>query len=42
MIAILSPAKTLDFKTKYDYSHYTISDFLTHRKSLIKELKKIT
>ena len=42
MIAILSPAKTLDFKTKYDYSHYTISDFLTDSKSLIKELKKLS
>ena len=41
MIAILSPAKTLDFTTNYTFSKYTIPEFLDESYLLVKELKKI-
>ena len=41
MIAILSPAKTLDFETKYDFSKHTIPEFMQDSACLVTELKKI-
>lgn len=41
MLAILSPAKTLDFETNYDFSQHTIPEFLKDSESLIQELKKL-
>ena len=41
MIAILSPAKTLDFKTNYNNSNYTIPDYIKDSEVLSDELKKI-
>ena len=41
MLTILSPAKTLDFKTNYTFSKYTIPEFLDESYVLVKELKKI-
>ena len=40
MIAILSPAKTLDFETHYDVSKFTIPKFLSQSEELIKVLQK--
>ena len=42
MISILSPAKTLDFNTKYNFSNYTISYFLNESELLISELRKMS
>ena len=39
MIAILSPAKTLDFETKYQFSDFTIPSFIEDSKELIDQLK---
>ena len=39
MIAILSPAKTLDFETKYQFSDITIPSFIEDSKELIDQLK---
>ena len=39
MIALLSPAKTLDFETNNNYSHFTISKFLNDSQLLIDKLK---
>ena len=41
MIAILSPAKTLDFETNYDFSKHTIPEFIQDSEGLVKELKKM-
>lgn len=41
MVAILSPAKTLDFKTNYNNSNYTIPDYIEDSEVLSDELKKI-
>ncbi len=41
MISLLSPAKTLDFKTNYNFSTSTIPDFLKESEELISELRKI-
>ena len=41
MIAILSPAKTLDFTTKYSLVKYTHPEFLKDTELLIHELKKM-
>ena len=41
MISILSPAKTLDFETNYDFSKYTIPEFMQDSECLVKELKKM-
>ena len=40
MITILSPAKTLDFTTDYNCSHYSIPHFMSDSKYLINELKE--
>ena len=40
MIVILSPAKTLDFETHYNFSQYTIPTFLEESTYLISELQK--
>lgn len=40
MIAIISPAKTLDFKSKEQTEKYTQPDFLKESEVLIKELRK--
>jgi cytoplasmic iron level regulating protein YaaA (DUF328/UPF0246 family) len=42
MIAILSPAKTLDFTNKYDFQDYTIPELLDDSKLLINKLKNIS
>ena len=42
MIAILSPAKTLDFDNKYYFEDYTISEFVDDSKLLINKLKNIS
>ena len=42
MITILSPAKTLDFETKCNFSDYTISNFLDESQLLISELKNFS
>ena len=39
MIAILSPAKTLDFDRDYQLNEYTIPDFMPESECLIEELK---
>ena len=41
MIVILSPAKTLDFEIKYDFSKHTIPEFMKYSECLVEELKKI-
>ena len=41
MLAILSPAKTLDFTTNYTCSNYSIPEFLNESSMLIEELKKL-
>ena len=40
MITILSPAKTLDFTTKYNFDNYSVPEFLSESECLITELKK--
>ena len=40
MIAILSPAKTLDFETKYQFGDFTIPSLIEDSKELIDQLKK--
>ena len=40
MIALLSPAKTLDFNTDNQCSNYTIPEFMSDSEYLIEELKK--
>jgi|TARA_B100001741_G_C16465803_1_gene557501 cytoplasmic iron level regulating protein YaaA (DUF328/UPF0246 family) len=40
MIAILSPAKTLDFETKLQFQNFTIPDFMEDSQELISQLKK--
>lgn len=42
MIAILSPAKTLDFETKYSFTDYSCPEFLKESECLIEELRKMT
>ena len=41
MIAILSPAKTLDFETTNSFKEFTIPSFIEDSKELISQLKKI-
>ena len=41
MISLLSPAKTLDFETNYNFSQNTIPDFLEDSQELILELRKM-
>ncbi|MCB0691859.1 MAG: peroxide stress protein YaaA [Saprospiraceae bacterium] len=41
MIAIISPAKTLDFETAWDIKDYSIPRFRSEAKKLINELKKL-
>ena len=41
MITILSPAKTLDFTTKYNFDNYSVPEFLSESECLITELKKL-
>jgi len=41
MIAILSPAKTLDFETTNSFKEFTIPGFIEDSKELISQLKKI-
>jgi len=40
MITILSPAKTLDFTTDHNCSHYSIPHFMSDSKYLVNELKE--
>ena len=40
MIALLSPAKTLDFNTHNACSNYTMPEFMSESEYLIGELKK--
>ena len=40
MIAILSPAKTLDFETKNSFKKFSVPSFIEDTKELISQLKK--
>lgn len=42
MITILSPAKTLDFEKKYNFSDFTYPDFKDDSSLLIQKLQKMT
>jgi len=42
MIALLSPAKTLDFETKYNFSEYTVPEFIKDSEYLVEELQKMS
>ncbi len=41
MIAILSPAKTLDFETTNSFKEFTVPSFIEDSKELVSQLKKI-